>query len=74
MIGLLIYLVVLLVVFGVVFYVINAIAIAEPFRTAILVIIGLIFVLILLGLIGVIPGWRAQPLAMLVDHAPMLDA
>ena len=59
MIGLLINLVVLLLIFGIIWWVIGLLPIAEPFKTAIIVIGALILILILLSMIGLFGdvGW-----------------
>ena len=63
MISILIYLLVLVLIFGVVLYVVRMLAIDEPFKTAALLIILLIFVILMLGVIGIIPGWHVGPIA-----------
>jgi heme A synthase len=63
MVSILISLLILIVIFGAIFYVIRIIPIEEPFKTAAYVVILLIFILVLLGLIGIIPGWPIRPLA-----------
>jgi hypothetical protein len=55
MIALLVYLIVLCIIFGLVMYVVQYIPIAQPFKTAVIVLAALILILILLSLIGVIP-------------------
>lgn len=64
MVSLLIYLLVLILIFGVIIYVLRLIPLDEPFRTAAIVVIALIFILILLGMIGVIPGFPRPALAL----------
>lgn len=63
MISLLIYVLILVLIFGVVLYFVRMMPLEEPFKSGALLIVLLIFVLVLLGLIGVIPGWQVRPLA-----------
>ena len=63
MISILIYLLVLILIFGVVLYVVRMLAIEEPFKTAAQLIILLIFVILMLAVIGIIPGWHVGPIA-----------
>ena len=57
MIDMLIYLIVLMIVFGLIFWAINSyLPLPQPFKNAILCLVVLIFCLILLSMIGIIPG------------------
>jgi len=58
MLGLLVYLLVLFVVFGLVYYVTIQIPMPRPFRIAVNVVLALIAIIVLLGAIGIVPGWR----------------
>jgi hypothetical protein len=57
MIGLLIYILIVILIFGAIFYALQRITLAEPFRSAAYVVLLILFVIILLGIIGIIPGW-----------------
>ena len=57
MASLLIYLLIVLVIFGAVLYALGRAAIAEPFRSAAYVVLLILFIVVMLGLIGAIPGW-----------------
>lgn len=56
MISFLIYLIIVIVVFGAIVYAIRVLPIQEPFKSAAYILILLVFVLILLSMLGVIPG------------------
>jgi hypothetical protein len=62
MISVLIYVLVLLLVFGVIFYVVRSITLEEPFKTAAILVILIIFGRLTLGVVGIIPGWNVRPL------------
>lgn len=62
MVGLLLNLLILLLVFGVVYYIITLLPIPDPFKRIAMVIMALILLLMLLGMVGVLPGWHYQPL------------
>jgi hypothetical protein len=65
MIGLLVYVLIVLVIFGAIFYAImRAPNLDPPIRTVAYLVVLVIFILVMLGLIGVIPGWSpiARPL------------
>jgi heme A synthase len=62
MISLLVYVLILVLVFGVVLYFVRLMPLEEPFKSGALLIILLIFVLVLLGLLGIIPGFQLHPL------------
>ena len=56
MITLLVYILVLVLVFGAIFYVIRMVPIVEPFKSAAYIVLLIIFVLVLLSVIGIVPG------------------
>ncbi len=62
MVGLLIYVLIVILIFGAVAYALQRISIVEPFRSAAYVVLVILFIVILLGLIGIIPGWPPRPL------------
>lgn len=61
MVGMLIQLLVLCLIFGIIYWVLTLLPLPEPFKMIALVIFALIVILVLLGMIGVIPGWRVGP-------------
>lgn len=61
MIGLLITLIVLLVVVYVAHLIVEQLALPPPVKTIVYLILGLVFLLILLGQLGFVGGWRAWP-------------
>ena len=64
MISLLIYVLVVLLIFGAIFYAVRYIDIDQPFKNIVYIIILILFIVVLLGVIGLIPGWSVRPLAI----------
>lgn len=63
MIELLIWVLFLIVIFGAIFYLIQrVIPLPDPWRTAALIVVGIIFLLILINLILPMPYWPRRPL------------
>lgn len=63
MISILVYVLVLVLVMGIILYVVRLLPLEEPFKTAAMLIILLIFIVLLLGIVGIIPGWHVGTLA-----------
>jgi hypothetical protein len=55
MLSILIYILVLILVFGLLGWVINQLPLQGPFKQAAIVVLAIIFILLLLGAVGVIP-------------------
>lgn len=65
MITLLIYIIIILIIFGAIFWAIRDYApVPQPFKNLLLCLVILIMCLVLLSMIGVIPGWPVRPLAI----------
>lgn len=63
-VALLIYVLVVILIFGAIVYAIRFFPLAEPFRTIAYVIVLIVFLLVMLSLLGVLPGpWPRFPVA-----------
>jgi hypothetical protein len=56
MVQLLVMVLVLILIFGAIFYAIRVIPIDEPFKTIAYIVVLIIFIIILLGAVGLLPG------------------
>jgi hypothetical protein len=62
MISLLVYILVIILIFGVIFYALRLIPIEQPFLNIAYLILLVVFILVLLSIIGIIPGVAIRPL------------
>lgn len=56
----LISLLILVIVFGLLYWALTLLPLPQPFRNIALVILILIFILVLLGMVGVLPGYHVR--------------